>query len=274
MFLGNVAGTGIIGGGGIGVLGTLTLANCTLSGNVAGQGGGLSVGYLFSGLLLKMSSCTIYSNSCSYGYGGGLLVSNSAVEVQNSIIAGNSSPGLGHDVYVASVGSPGVLTSDGYNLIGATNDSSGWVATDLTGSTNAPLDPKLGPLQNNGGSTWTHALLSGSPAIDSGKSFGLTTDQRGMPRPVDIPYILNAAGGDGSDIGAFELNPPVLSIVQSGTNVVLSWSVNDSGYTLQFTPALNAPAWTTLPGTYAIVGSQFIVTNGPVTGNLFFRLKQ
>ena len=49
-------------------------------------------------------------------------------------------------------------------------------------------DPLLGPLHNNGGPTWTHALLPGSPAIDNGNSFGcldnnihlLTTDQRGF----------------------------------------------------------------------------------------------
>ena len=41
----------------------------------------------------------------------------------------------------------------------------------------------LGPLQDNGGSTETHALAPGSAAIDKGNSFGVTTDQRGQPRP-------------------------------------------------------------------------------------------
>jgi hypothetical protein len=57
-------------------------------------------------------------------------------------------------------------------------------------------------LQDNGGPTFTRALLSGSTAIDQGYSFGLTTDQRGFTR-VDLP-IPNVSGGDGSDIGAFE----------------------------------------------------------------------
>ena len=46
-----------------------------------------------------------------------------------------------------------------------------------------------------------------SPAIDKGASFGLTSDQRGVLRPIDFPSIPNAAGGNGSDIGAFELQP-------------------------------------------------------------------
>ncbi len=49
------------------------------------------------------------------------------------------------------------------------------------------------------------ALMPGSPAIDAGNSFGLSTDQRGDPRPVDFSGIPNAAGGDGADIGAFEV---------------------------------------------------------------------
>jgi CSLREA domain-containing protein len=66
------------------------------------------------------------------------------------------------------------------------------------------LDAKLNPLQNNGGFTDTMALQGTSPAIDQGKSFGLSTDQRGFLRPQDDPAINNATGGDGSDIGAYE----------------------------------------------------------------------
>ncbi|HPM82318.1 MAG TPA: choice-of-anchor Q domain-containing protein, partial [Candidatus Anammoximicrobium sp.] len=69
------------------------------------------------------------------------------------------------------------------------------------------VDPLLGPLQDNGGLTLTHALLPSSPAIDKGNSFGFTTDQRGSQRPVDLPAYPNATGGDGSDIGAYEFAP-------------------------------------------------------------------
>jgi CSLREA domain-containing protein len=65
--------------------------------------------------------------------------------------------------------------------------------------------PMLADGANNGGPTDTVALLAGSPAIDRGDSSGETIDQRGLPRPFDFPGLANAAGGDGTDIGAFEL---------------------------------------------------------------------
>jgi hypothetical protein len=90
-------------------------------------------------------------------------------------------------------------------------------------------DPLLGPLQDNGGPTETMAPAAGSPAIDAGSELGETTDQRGDPRPVDFPGIANAVGGDGADIGAFEVQPTcateatpseachALSVVLAGT---------------------------------------------------------
>jgi hypothetical protein len=119
----------------------------------------------------------------------------------------------------------GSFTSDGFNLIGATDGSTGFTATtDLTGTAATPLDPKFDPsgLQNNGGPTETIPIICTSPAIDSGSSNGLTgtgtgfpgpfgtltTDQRGtgFARTVDDSGIPNASGGDGTDIGAFEYN--------------------------------------------------------------------
>ena len=75
----------------------------------------------------------------------------------------------------------------------------------------------LGPLQDNGGPTFTLALLPGSPAIDKGKNFnGSATDQRGLPRTMDSPCIANASGGDGTDIGAFEVQQPCPLAVSLG----------------------------------------------------------
>jgi hypothetical protein len=81
------------------------------------------------------------------------------------------------------------------------------VISDKRGNDTTPLNPLLDLLQDNGGWTPTMALLPGSPAIDQGKGIGLTTDQRGLPRPYDSPAVTNAAGGNASDIGAFEINP-------------------------------------------------------------------
>ena len=67
------------------------------------------------------------------------------------------------------------------------------------------VDPQLGPLADNGGPTQTMRPASTSPAIDRGVGAGASTDQRGQPRVFDVPSLSNAAGGDGADIGAFEL---------------------------------------------------------------------
>jgi hypothetical protein len=67
------------------------------------------------------------------------------------------------------------------------------------------IDPMLGPLADNGGSTTTHGLLVGSPAIDAGKNLtDDVVDQRGSARTYDDPLFPNAFEADGTDIGAFE----------------------------------------------------------------------
>jgi hypothetical protein len=97
------------------------------------------------------------------------------------------------------------------------SDNGGGFLTAPTDQINT--DPLLGPLQDNGGPTFTHALLPGSPAIDKGKNFsGATTDQRGpgFVRTFDDVSTANATGGDGTDIGAFEVQctefPPVITL--------------------------------------------------------------
>jgi hypothetical protein len=136
----------------------------------------------------------------------------------------------------------GSITSLGYNLIGTTNNqfSAGWVASDLTGNDITPLNPLLGVLQNNGGTTLTHALFAGSPAIDAGTNFGVTTDQIGQPRPVIDSGIVN--GGDGSDIGAFEAVPSfTLTVAITGSGTVTTNPVQAS-YTAGTAVALTATA--------------------------------
>src|SRR5262249_35549236 len=64
----------------------------------------------------------------------------------------------------------------------------------------SPLDPKLGPLQDNGGPTLTMALLPGSPAIDAGAPTDSEWDQRGP----GYPRLVNRA----TDIGAYEVRRP------------------------------------------------------------------
>src|SRR5207249_303601 len=139
--------------------------------------------------------------------GGGVRsTADTTLNVGNTIIAGNGAfVGGGADVF-------GAFTSQGYNLIGNGDGSSGFTSPgDQVGNGDAVLNPQLSALANNGGLTDTMALLAGSPAIDQGNGFGLTTDQRGQKRPFDQPGIPNATAG-GSDIGAYERQAPQLLI--------------------------------------------------------------
>lgn len=68
----------------------------------------------------------------------------------------------------------------------------------------------MGPIADNGGLTWTHLPLAGSPAIDNGNAQCydtggslLSEDQRGLPRPVDG----DANDSIRCDIGAVEVQP-------------------------------------------------------------------
>jgi predicted outer membrane repeat protein len=159
-----------------GISGSGALLNTTVSGNRAEQWGGVY------GQTITLLSSTVCSNRATSIAGG---VSGNTIYSRNSIIAGNSAA-TGPDI-------SGTLTSQGFNLIQNTNGCT------IVGTTTGNLlgvNPRLGPLQNNGGPTWTHALLSGSPAIDAGGSTGApSTDQRGVPRPQ----------GAGVDIGAVEV---------------------------------------------------------------------
>jgi hypothetical protein len=230
---GGDGGAGGPGGNGGGIFNTgnktnaLTLLSCTVAINSAGMGGNGGDTYF-------VGNGESGGNGGAGGSGGGILNTsgNFPAALQNSLVALNSfgAGGLGgaganleggptNFFQNATNGSPGFsgagpdlngsFSSQGYNLVGQSDDSDGFangINNDLVGSTEAPIDPLLGPLQNNAGPTATHALLPGSPAIDQGRAFGLTTDQRGHGRRKDFPSIPNAPRGGGVDIGAFELD--------------------------------------------------------------------
>ena len=158
-------------------LGTLTMINCTVSGNRCASGG-----VHLNGPAL-IDHCTIAFNTAPFSLGAGIFV-NSASVVRNSIIAGNTRG----DVTV-EVEEEGAL-AEFVNV---------WIGDGRTGIGSYAGDPLLGPLGAHGGPTWTHPLLSGSPAIDAGifEPDGPSLDQRGVSRPV----------GATSDLGAFEVQP-------------------------------------------------------------------
>lgn len=195
---------------------TLTLTNSTVSGNMALDGGGI-----FNEGTLNITSVTVTRNNstitdCTTFCAGGISNFNTA-NLKNTIIAGNT---------VADASSSpdfrgAVATGSSFNLIGNGQGTTGISNGDAT-SNQVGVDPKLDPtLQLNGGTTANHTLLFGSPAIDKGNSFGLTTDQRGLLRPVDFATYPNATGGNGADIGAVELqNAPTAASATIGGRVL------------------------------------------------------
>lgn len=224
---GNQAITGSGRGGAIYNSGTVYLINSTLSANQAISGGGVfNTGWLY------VSSVTLTNNSASSS-GGGIYSQDYWFYLKNTILAKNSAAN-GPDCYGNKV------SSNRYNLVGNWNGCSLYPTTgDLIG-----IDPRLGPLQDNGGGIFTHALLSGSLAIDHGNpggcqdygSYPLTTDQRGLPRSGRC------------DIGAYESQRETaaepytlfLPCVQRGCSNILffddfstqvyGWTVGDFNY--------------------------------------------
>jgi hypothetical protein len=202
-------------GGGIYMsAGTLSINSSTLSDNRAlggdgttsygahgghagsGYGGGLYI----AGGTVSINNSTFAdnqaiegtnTNSLGYpgaGYGGGIYnaAGSSALQMYDTILADNSAGTADPDLN-------GSVTSLGHNLIGNSAGGTGFAASDLLN-----VDPQLGPLQNNGGTTETMALLPGSPAVDAGDNTNAPAyDQRG-------PGFPRIVGGT-IDIGAFEV---------------------------------------------------------------------
>jgi len=178
-------------GGALAVFGTVTAINTTFSANrlVGGFGGGA----ILNGGTIHLSFVTITLNSADAGGGGIRNTGAGTALIKNSIVAGNPSGG---DCVGAVVSLGGNVDSDG-SCFGA-------------GSPNI----NLGPLQDNGGPTWTHALQVGSAALDIADCrdvFGnpISEDQRGVARPQP------AAGM--CDAGAFEARRFTLTVSRTGT---------------------------------------------------------
>jgi uncharacterized repeat protein (TIGR01451 family) len=229
-------------GGGINNNGSLTLTRSTLDHNQALSGGGID----HNGSTLQLTNDTISQNSASDN-GGGLHNRTSTTVVNLTIYSNSASgPGTGDNIYndgdtaslaiknriVAGAGAggnctndQGLITSQGHNL-----DSTNTCQFDAPGDI-VDTDPVLGPLQDNGGATYTHTLLAGSLAINAGDNSGCPgTDQRGVSRPQ----------GATCDIGSYELIPggeadlsltkvDMLIPVTVGDNVIYTLTVHNGG---------------------------------------------
>ena len=224
-------------GAGIWNTGTTTLTNCTVSNNQllvsgtnnTGAGAGiynvrLGVNGVYGAATMNLVNCTVNNNyfrspadPSDTGRAGGIYRSSDApVNIRNTIVAQNSATTSAPDAY----GSGTAFTSQGHNLIGIIDGTTGWITDpnnpdrDYTGTAASPLSPGLvdsdgsfSPV-NNGGVTNTVALLSTSGALDRGDDvvlgspYNLANDQRGPGFPRKLAAH--------TDIGAFELDEPQL----------------------------------------------------------------
>lgn len=211
------AGGGIFNSGG----GTANIINSTISGNKAtgesyGSGGGIwNDGQVSVSPTINLINSTVAFNigegtgSLPDCRGGGVNNNGGIVNARNTIVAGNgfncASRGIASDYYNR-------LNSQGYNLIGiqtcgTTGGGMPFCFTDIMGDTTGNIvnvNAQLGSLADNGGQTLTHALLTGSPAINAGSN-AKATDQNNNPLTTDgrgagFPRINNAT----VDMGAYE----------------------------------------------------------------------
>jgi hypothetical protein len=173
---------------------TVTIINSTVSGNTALDpgicDGGFGGGIFNAGGVVNLLNTTITDND-GQCQGGGIWMTSGSVTLNNTIVARQSGP-FPED---CDEGFPetGEFISRGFNL-----DSDGTCGLDQP-SDLPGVDPLLGPLQDNGGSTDTHLPMLGSPAIDAGDATTAPPrDQRGMRRPQ----------GPASDIGSVEVEGP------------------------------------------------------------------
>jgi hypothetical protein len=194
----------------------LSIINSTVSSN---SGYGIHNHGIGNGTaLLKLMNSTVSNNSAGPGSGPSglqnisILDGVATAEIANTIFVGNQNGSIGNGDVDGTIGSRATVISLGYNISddAAYGDGSAGPGGLLDGpgdirNTNA----LLGPLQNNGGPTMTHALLLGSPAINAGDpnfnpnifSPPLLYDQRNSPR---FPRVVNGR----IDIGAFESKHP------------------------------------------------------------------
>jgi len=187
------------GGGGIVIISdsTVEVSGSTISGN--STAGGISIQAWSGPSVLRVRDSTITQNSGSVSGGIARLESNSpaVVEVSRSVLAGNMNSAGASDCGDAVAG--GVpISFAGSNVLGSVGDCAFTsLPSDQIGISS---DGLLGPLAANGGPTPTHALLPGSPGIDTSAEACTSTDQRGFERPIDG----DSDGAAICDSGAFE----------------------------------------------------------------------
>jgi predicted outer membrane repeat protein len=247
-------------GGAISITGAIsgTFTNCTFSGNSATDTGGAIT---TDGMSLL--NCTVAYNSATIDIGG-IEDQSSGISITNTIVS-NNNPGAGPNTDLL-----GIFHSGGYNIIGST--AGGFITWNAGTGDQLNTDPTLNALANNGGTTQTHSLQGGSPALNPASSNGAPAiDQRGYAR------------NGNADTGAFEASAvePEINITGNAVpiadgdaspttadhtdfgSVVTAGGTQDRTFTIANSGSANLAVYTVLiSGTHA---ADFSVTAQPAT---------
>ncbi len=223
------------GGGGIYNFAALTISGSTFSGNTTDDNGG----GLLNVATVNLTNSTFSANTA--GIAGGGIDNGGTITIVNTTVSGNSAPAAGAGIYNASGNILNYSNTIIANSLSSGGDciSIGSIGTNINnlvedGACSASLsgDPNLGILANNGGSTLTHALLSGSSAINAG-DLGVcaSTDQRSTARPQ----------GAGCDIGAYELDTSFPVVVSDSLSAAYNAGAGPNSFTVTFNENVNDP---------------------------------
>ncbi len=184
---------------------TLSIYASTISGNLAAGYPKQGFGGIQTFGSTTIIASTIANNTSDWVQYGGIFNANTGVTSLQAVILANNGTKNCH--------TGGTIASSGKNV--ADDDT-----CNPSGTDQVVADAKIGPLANNGGFTQTHALISGSPAIDTGQGYFCTTDQRFAPRPV----------GAQCDVGSFEFggSPPTPTAAPTPTPAPIAYPLGDT----------------------------------------------
>ena len=254
---------------------TFKLINSTVSGNTAYQtGGGVSI---FANVAAQISNSTVAGNTGAATRTGGVRVSNGAgltapsLSIVSSILANSNATtvDLGIGTTAMPLPFPVSTTNTLIEVLGSDITLTG--TGNLTG-----VDPVLGPLAFNGGTTRTHALFGGSPAINAGSNpYALTTDQRG----VGFPRVIGAAADMGAyetsattftvtnnnDSGAGSLRSMVAAAVAAGQSNTVDFAPNVTGTILLTSGSIQVPGAVRIAGP----GAGILTIDGNASNRIF-----
>jgi hypothetical protein len=254
---------------------SLALTNVTVYNNTAQiSGGGLYANYSSNTITETITYATFSGNLAVSGAGGNLYNNQAVFNLVNSIVA----DGVAGSGNANCDGNPTAnVVSGGYNV--ETGTDCGLTATGDQQNT----DPQLGPLQDNGGDTWTMALPSDSQAVNqiangvNGCGTTVTQDQRGVTRPMD-----NAC-----DVGAYEYEvlpqPPVADAGQdqivvvnatvtldgsgsydpNGDNIIYGWTQTGGGPIVVLSSAVISRPIFMAPALPTVLTFTLVVTDTP-----------